>query len=92
MLSRHVFQESDSKFKSSSSSFMCHKTSTSSYMDTDTWDWTAMHIVHLQLPLVMYSKTHKNTKRRTTEQNIVKNMRDNQRNRHLKILPLKRVI
>jgi len=27
-------------------------------MDTDTCDWTARHIVHLQLPLVIYSKTH----------------------------------
>jgi len=56
-------------------SFICHKTSTSSYMDTNTCDWTARHIVRLQLPLVMYSKTHTyiiNTKRCTTEQNIVK--------------------
>jgi len=27
-------------------------------LDTDTCDWTAGHIVHLQVPLVMYSKTH----------------------------------
>jgi len=54
-------------------------------MDTDTCDWTARHIVHLQLHLVMYSKTHtQNTKRCITEQNIVKNIRYNQRNRHLK--------
>jgi len=41
-----------------SRSFICHKTSrpTSSYMDTDKCDWTARHTVHLQLPLVMYSK------------------------------------
>jgi len=36
-----------------------HTTNTSSYMDTDTCDWTSKHIVHLQLPLVMYTvKTH----------------------------------
>jgi len=55
-------------------------------MDTDTCDWIArhiVHIVHLQLPLVMYSKNaHKNQK--DVQQNIVKNIRDNQRNRHLK--------
>jgi len=41
--------------------FVCHKiVIKSSDMDTDTCDWTAWHIVHLQLPLVMYCtvKTH----------------------------------
>jgi len=55
-----IYSDSSPSAAAAAASCICHKTNTSSYMVSDTCDWTARHIVHLQLPLVMYSKnTHK---------------------------------